>query len=290
VAVYKRTYTGYEGALTPDWSRFLVLPRASYARVSGSRLLMLLRIVAWFWPVGNAVYIYLANNLDILGGLGLPIGQGAQSFFTIDSGLFLLFCWVQGAFAYLITALVGPTLVSPDLVNNALPLYLSRPFSRTEYVLGKMSLLILLLSVVTWIPGLILFIFQAVLAGSDWTSTYWRVGVGMVIGQFLWIVLLSLIALAVSAWVKWRIAAGALLLGIFVVGAGFGGVINQIVRTDYGSLFNLPLVMYTIWMQLFGRPSDTGLEPLEAWLAVAAFSAGCLYLLWRKVRAFEVVK
>ena len=48
----------------------------------------------------------------------------------------------------------------------------------------------------------------------------------------LWVLLLSLIALAVSAFVKWRIAAGALLLGIFVAGAGFGTAINNIVRTD----------------------------------------------------------
>jgi hypothetical protein len=67
-------------------------------------------------------------------------------------------------------------------------------------------------------------------------------------------------------------------------------MINAIVRTDYGSLVNLTLVMYTIWAQLFGRDAETGLTALEAWFAVAAVCAGCLYLLWRKVRAFEVVK
>jgi ABC-2 type transport system permease protein len=181
-------------------------------------------------------------------------------------------------------------LVSPDLVNNALPLYFSRPFSRTEYVLGKMSVLIMLLSPITWVLGLLLFVVQSILAGWDWTADHWRIGVAVVVGQILWIVLLSLIALAISAWVKWRIAAGALLFGIFVAGAGFGSMINAIVRTDYGSLVNLTLVMYTIWAQLFGRDAETGLTALEAWFAVAAVCAGCLYLLWRKVRAFEVVK
>ena len=51
--------------------------------------------------------------------------------------------------------------MSPDLRNNGLPLYLSRPFSRTEYVLGKMSVLLILLSAITWVPGLLLFLFQA---------------------------------------------------------------------------------------------------------------------------------
>ena len=39
--------------------------------------------------------------------------------------------------AYLLTAFVGPSLVSPDVSNNAMPLYFCRPFSRTEYVIGK---------------------------------------------------------------------------------------------------------------------------------------------------------
>lgn len=286
MAVYKRTYTGYEGALTPEWSRFLILPRASYAKLGQSRIVMTLRNLAFVFPIGCIAFVYISNNLSVLTNLGVPAG----SFFKVDEQLFLTFCWVQGIFAYLMTALVGPGLVSPDLVNNALPLYLSRPFSRTEYVLGKMSVLAILLSTITWIPGLILFIIQASLAGWDWTAENIWMGAALVAGLALWVVLLSLLALAISAFVKWRIAAAAMLLGIFVAGAGFGSALNAIVRTDYGSLLNLPLVMYTIWMQLFGRVSDTGLSVESAWLAVIAVCAGCLWLLWRKVRAFEVVK
>ena len=106
----------------------------------------------------------------------------------------------------------------------------------------------------------------------------------------LWVLLLSLIALAVSAWVKWRIAAGGLLLGIFVAGAGFGTAVNQIVRTDYGSLVNLPEVMYTIWAQLLWLDASNGLPVEWAWGVYVAVCAACLWLLWRKVRAFEVVK
>ena len=33
MAVYERTYHGYEGSLTPAWSRFLIVPRYSYREV-----------------------------------------------------------------------------------------------------------------------------------------------------------------------------------------------------------------------------------------------------------------
>jgi len=286
VAVYKRTYTGYSGEMTPEWSRFLILPRAGYSKLGQSKLLMVLRMAAWFWPVGSAVFVYLANNLTVLTDLGIPAG----SFLKVNADFFLTFCWVQGIFAYLMTSLIGPGLVSPDLTNNALPLYFARPFSRTEYVLGKMSILAIPLSTITWVPGLLLFTVQASLAGWDWTVDNIGIASALFVGLMLWVLLLSLISLAISAFVKWRIMAGALLLGIFVAGAGFGTAINNIVRTDYGSIINLPLVMYTIWMQLFGKPVVTDFSPAAAWASVTVVLAGCLFLLWRKVRAFEVVK
>ena len=64
--------------------------------------------------------------------------------------------------------LIGPPLVARDLRNNALPLYLCRPFSRTEYVMGKMSVILILLSMITWMPQLLLFLFQSYLQGFAW--------------------------------------------------------------------------------------------------------------------------
>ncbi len=51
----------------------------------------------------------------------------------------------------------GPPLISSDLVNRGLPLYFARPLGRKEYVLGKLSVLVILLSPVTWIPQLLIF-------------------------------------------------------------------------------------------------------------------------------------
>ena len=75
---------------------------------------------------------------------------------------------IQASLAFFVTLLVGPPLVARDLRNNALPLYLCRPFTRAEYVLGKMSVLLILLSAITWIPQLLLFCFQAYLDGAGW--------------------------------------------------------------------------------------------------------------------------
>jgi ABC-2 type transport system permease protein len=243
-------------------------------------------MACFFYPLGCVGYIYLANNLSILSSFGVPIGQ----FIRVEPSLFLYFCWVQAAFTYLLTAFVGPNLVSPDLVNGAMPLYLYRPFSRTEYIAGKMSVLVFLLSLVTWVPGLILFVVQASLAGWEWTKANLWIAGSLVIGMTVWILVLSLLALALSAWIKWKIAAGGLVLGVFFAGAGFGTALNSVMRTKYGTLLNLTEVMFTVWSKLFRWPSESDISVESAWICLGVVCAICLWMLVRRVRAFEVVK
>jgi ABC-2 type transport system permease protein len=266
----------------------MILPRYSFARLWQSKFLVMFFMACFFYPLGCVGYIYLANNLSILSSFGIPTPLG--NVLKVQPSLFLYFCYVQAAFTYLLTAFVGPSLVSPDLVNGAMPLYLCRPFSRAEYIAGKMSVLVYLLSMVTWVPGLILFVIQASLAGWEWTKeNYWIAG-SLFIGLMVWILLLSLLALALSAWIKWKIAAGGLVLGVFFAGAGFGTALNSVMRTSYGSLLNLTEVMFTIWSKLFRWPEDTGISVEASWICVAVVCAVCLWLLVRRVRAFEVVK
>lgn len=40
MAVYKRTYRGYAGEMTPAWSRFLVIPRYAYRSLFQSKMLV----------------------------------------------------------------------------------------------------------------------------------------------------------------------------------------------------------------------------------------------------------
>ena len=287
MAVYKRTYKGYSGELTPTWSRFLILPRYSYARLFRSKFLLLFYLSCLIYPLGCVGYIYLAHNLSFLSAFKVPTNA-----LTIDSPFFVYFCGFQFAMAYLMTAFVGPGLVSPDLTNNALPLYLCRPFSRAEYVIGRMSVLLWVLSTITWIPGLILFGIQAELAGWQWTKDNLWIGSSIFIALMIWDIVLSLIAMTVSSRVKWKVLAGIIIIGIFIAGSGFGSAINLVMRTHYGSLIDLGQVNYTIWSKLF-RLHDTGsatLSATEAWSSIIGVSALCLWLLSRKVRAFEVVK
>jgi ABC-2 type transport system permease protein len=286
MAIYKQTYKDYSGKRTTPWFRFFILSRYSYSRLFQSRFLVLFLSVCMFYPFGCAVFIYLSHNSPLLAALRLQ----SAAMPPIDGKFFNVYCVVQGALAFLLTTLAGPSLVAPDLANGAMFLYLSRPFSRIQYVAGKMTVLLLLLSLITWIPGMVLYMIQAGCVGWDWAQTNaWLAG-SIVLGLWVWIVVLSLIALALSAWVKWKIAAGALILGVFFAGAGFGAAINNVTDTKYGAFINLMEVVRTIWSDLFRSSSRADLSVNEAWVVLGVTCALCLWLLAKRIRAFEVVK
>jgi ABC-2 type transport system permease protein len=286
MAVHKRSYHSYEGELTPSWSRFLIVSRYAFQNALSSKPLIAYFALCFCYPLGCAIALYMNHNERLLAVFH------TSSFFAVDARFFFHFLNVQGTLAFVLTALVGPGLVSPDLANNALPLYFCRPFSRAEYVLGKLFVLVMLLSLITWIPGEILFLIQSSLAGASWMWTnLWMVG-SVFLGSAIEILVFTLLALALSAWIKRKLAAGAALLGVFFFGAGFGQAINAVLRTKNGSLINLADLIARVESQLFRQYAwrSIGVPADRAWLVLLAISAFCLLLLEKKVRAYEVVR
>jgi len=294
VAVYKRSYRPYDGPLTPERFRFLVVPRYALQELAESRVLMTFVVLCLVPFLVEAAGIYVANSAPARALLRISGGPD-----PMRPEFFAAALTFQGALAFFMTAWVAPVLVAPDLVNGALPLYFSRPLSRAEYLLGKAAALVTLLSVVTWVPVLLLFAIQAGLAPSDWLFTHARVAWATLVGSWIWIAVLTLIGLALSAWIRWRLVASASLFGLFFMGAAFGEVWREVLRTSWGRLANLPYLIGVVWLDLFGiTPSvqtdreARALVELPAWAAWAGLLIVCAASLWmldRRLRAREVV-
>src|ERR1044071_2130321 len=142
MAVYEHTYKPYAGKLTPEWSRFLIIPRHAFRDVFASKIFVGFFALCFIGPLVMAILIYLHYNVNALLIMQLKVSD----LVNINGDFFRVFLSIQSSLAFLLTVLIGPPLVSRDMSNNALPLYLCRPFSRTEYMIGKMSVLAMLLS------------------------------------------------------------------------------------------------------------------------------------------------
>lgn len=306
MAVYEQTYRRYEGPLTPEWNRFLIIPRHAYRAVFSSKLFTAFFVICFLPLLVEAILIYLHHNINAIAIMQINV----RELVPIDAFFFQTFISIQGGFAFFVALLVGPPLVSRDLRNNALPLYLCRPFSRTEYVVGKMSVILILLSLITWVPQLLLFLFQSYLEGFAWfKANVWMIN-AIVLGGLVWALLLALLTQTISALVKWRVVASGVLLGLFFIPTVFGAFVNEVFQTRWGNIISLGALINNVTSGLFGtfdrtfdviRVRDFGDDvvreivlyepPLWAsWTVLFLICAVCLAVLSWKVKAYEVVR
>lgn len=288
MAVYERTYRGYAGTLTPEWSRFLVLSRYAMQKVFASRIFLLFFVGCYLPALFVLALIYLSHNLKVLEFLGIR----ASDLALVDAALFRNLLSFQGLFLGLVMALiVAPGLVSTERAHNALPLYLSRPLNRAEYVTGKLLVLFALLSAVTWVPGLFLFAVQSYLAGGAWLAEHLRIAVGIFVGSWIWIVMLSLISVAASASSERKASARIVLFGLFFILSFLSGAIEGGLGLRWGQNLNLFRVTDVLWAWLFGLPAEGWWPSVgSAWASVVVACALALAVLARRVRAYHVVR
>jgi ABC-2 type transport system permease protein len=263
----------------------MVLPRFAWRRLFQQRLVILLTVAAMIWPLLCACFIYLTNHIDLLKGLD----RDFQSFITANGTFFLIFMAVQATFAIFLAALTGPGLIAPDLANNALPLYFSRPITRSDYALARLLVLFGMNSMITWIPGLFLFGMQTGMAGGAWFRTNWRIGFGIVAGFAIWALLVSIVALASSAYVKWRAVAGMLVLGFFFILGGISTMINGVFRVRWGHVLNPAWTANRLWCEMLGVNPPPGPGVLESASALGILIVLLTFVLVRKLRPVEVI-
>jgi ABC-type transport system involved in multi-copper enzyme maturation permease subunit len=293
MAVYKRRYNSYTGSQTPEWSRFFVLTRYAFADLFKSRFFVILLVLCIVPCLFFAGYIFVANNQTVQ----LLMQLRSADFFSVESQYFVFIMMVQTQAAFLLNCWVGPVLIAGDLTNGALPLFLSRPFSRADYVLGKLAVLGILLSAVTWVPCLLLFSLQSGLAMNGWIWSHLWMVVPIVLCSAIWILMLSLMSLAVSAWVKLRIVATGVIFISFFIPAGLGEMFNSIMGTYWGRLLNFSYMFRLILAKGFrersGLLGSIGWHEIPvpaAWGVLIFVCLLSLVILNARLRARETVR
>jgi ABC-2 type transport system permease protein len=288
MAVYRRQYQPYAGRLTSTRSRFLVLPRYGMTALLGSRAALAFLMLTFMPILLAGVAIYLSHNPAARALLRF-VKDGWFNF--VGANFFMTALQTQCFLAFILVAWIGPGLIAPDLANGALPLFLSRPLSRAEYVLGKATLLVGLLSVITWVPCLLLYLLNAAFADAGWWLSHLRIVFALVVSGMVWITVMTLFSLALSAFIKWRLGASAMLFGIFFVSGGLGETAAVALHISWGRLLSVGHLFDVVSAHLFGVPRAASEGPvLAAWLALIGICALSLLILHQRLRAREVVR
>ena len=276
--IHDQSYRRYGGDKMPHGRTWLVIASAGIRTFFSKRAFLGLLLFSWMPFFVRAVQIYAAANLQ------------QASFLALTPATFRDFLGQQQAFVFFITVYVGSGLIANDRRANALQIYLSKPLTRAEYVLGKMAVLMAFLLLVTWVPGILLLIVQALFAGS---FAFVRENVyllpAITLLSFLQVLMVSSAMLALSSLSNSSRYVGILYAALvffsqalfnvmrFVTGGtkvawmSFGANLDQI----GSAIFRLPLPYDTPWL--------VSLLMIVGLIAVSAF------VLDRRVRGVEIV-
>ena len=290
MSIHKHEYRAYTGKVTPVWTRMFVLARYGFAEAWSSKVTVILFLVCLLPPVVFLIQIYLSNNP----AARLLIGDRGQHILSADGTFFLDVMQTQSWLALVLSSWIAPRLITFDLADNALPILLSHPISRFSYVFGKYIALFGALSVVTWMPCLMLFFYQGYSAAQPWMGANFRIAFGLVAGSIIWIAFIALLGLALSSWVKWRVVATGTIFAAILVPAGVGAVVSQVLRTNWGFVLNFPVMMPILWLRLLGIDSANANQTTLPTIAIAAMLIlACVMsvaMLNARIRAREVVR
>jgi ABC-type transport system involved in multi-copper enzyme maturation permease subunit len=213
---------------------------------------------------------------------------------AIDAKFFLKIQQTQSWLALVLASWIAPRMITFDLADNALPILLSHPISRFGYVFGKFIALFGSLSLVTWMPCLLLFVYQGYSSSQPWAMSNLQIAFGLLAGSVIWIAFLSILGLALSSWVKWRVVATGVIFAAVFVPAGVGAIVSAVLRTRWGLLLNVPVMMSNLWQRLLGAPAPINERFSVPTLAIAGMLslAGlvCVGMLNKRIRAREVVR
>jgi hypothetical protein len=111
----------------------------------------------------------------------------------------------------------------------------------------------------------------------DWRSDHLLV-------SWAQIILYALLAMAFSAWLRWRTAASAALFAIFIIPTPIGFAIEEIFRTRKGHLLNPGMALDQLTRELFRTMMpDESLSVV--WRGVAGLARLCAALLLDACRA-----
>ena len=274
--IHDQGYRRYAGARLLRARSWSVIARAGIiARLRERRFLALL-LVAWLLFVVRAVQIYFGTTF------------ARAAFFAPSEETFHGFLTQQRLFVFFITIYAGAGLIASDRQANALQLYLSKPITRHDYILGKLATLAAFLIAVTWVPAMMLLMLQVLFSGSlEFVSTHPRLVPAITITSALQVALASMMMLALSSLSRSRRFA-AMLYALVTI---FAGTIERVLQTATGAagwvLLSPQNTLLVITDALFGIEPE--IPVTIALIAIVTLMAVCVAVLERRVRAVDVV-
>jgi ABC-2 type transport system permease protein len=277
VPIHDQGYRRYTGKRVAPGRGWWVIARAGVLERVRERRFLALMLLAWSPFIVRALQIYASTSFAQL------------SFLAPDPDTFRGFLDQQSPFLFFITIYAGSGLIASDRRANALQLYLSKPLTRMQYVIGKLVVLAVFLLAASWLPAMALLGLQMIFAGSDFIRDHPSLVPAITLFCVIEVLATSLAMLALSSLSTSRRFVAVIYTGAVLFASAVYQVLRGITGTTAWSWVSLEDVFDALAIAIFRAPVNPPLSATAAVTAVAAIAAASIFILDRRVRAVDAV-
>jgi len=279
VPIHDQSYRRYAGRRDLAGQAWMVIARNGIRTILRKRLFLGLLVAAWIPFVVGAVIVYLRANFPQF------------TLLSITAQRFREFLGTQDIFVFFITIWVGAGLVANDKRANALQIYLSKPLTRVEYIVGKLVILGTFLLMVTWVPAIMLLFLQVAFTGSfSFLRENLYLFPAVTVFAGLQVLLAAFTMLALSSLSKSSRYVAILYAGAYWFSHAVFGVIYAVTGSTKLSWISLPGNLNQLGDIIFRLQPRYSTPAAVSALAMVAVIAASIWVLERRIRGVEVVQ
>lgn len=270
--IHERAYRRYVGQRRDGGGWRVIARRGVEAGLRDRRLLALL-LLAWAPFLVRAAQVYAAANLQ------------QASFLAVSAPTFRVFIGQQATFLFFVAVYVGAGLVADDRRAGLLAIYLAKPLSRTEYLVGKLGILVTFLLAVSWLPAMGLLGWHLVLSGGDLLRASPHLVPAITSLSLIEVVVAAVPMLALSSLSENRRFVAALYAGVVLFSSGLVTTLRHATGRGTWSWLSPEHALAAVGDRLFHLSSPLGAQAGPAALALTGIVALSCLVLRHTIRA-----
>jgi ABC-type transport system involved in multi-copper enzyme maturation permease subunit len=278
VPIHDQSYRHYGGGKAIPGRSWTVIAWAGIRGFIRKRAFMGLLIFALAPFLVRAVQLWISSNYP------------QASILAPSAETFRQFLEQQDFFVFVITVYVGSGLIANDRRANALQIYLSKPLMRTEYIFGKLAVLITFLLLVTLVPALLLLLLKVVFDGS---FLFLRNNLFLIpaitVASLLQVLLASFTMLALSSLSKSARYVAILYVGITFFTSAIYGALYAITGSSRISWVSIGANLTQVVDVIFRQPPRYATPWQVSLIVIVGLIVVSISILERRVRGVEVV-
>ncbi|MGB9906347.1 MAG: ABC transporter permease [Candidatus Saccharicenans sp.] len=287
--VREKGYHHWDGQLQVKRQVFWPITRTGIKLAFQRKRFKFLFACSFIPAISFAVGVYISERLEDFKFMA----QGAEKTLQVNPAFFKTYLSMDFIFfmILLLMALGGAGLIADDFRQKAIQLYLARPLTRLDYLLGKAGVVMFFVGLLTLIPAVALLLLKLLFSGSFrfFLDYPWLILSIIFYSAFLMLFFTSFILLA-SSLSRNRNYVIALIFAAYYLSEIARGIFYVIFRSPYSALLSIPANLQQVAAAFFRVKTPYAVPWYFSFIIIISFCLLSYFLVKSKIRGVEVIR